>query len=240
MKIELIIMAYTKRYTVPKSWPIRVKENKYVVSPLAGPHSKETCIPLGLILRDMLKHAHTMKEAMQILNQGTVKINGITRKHRGFPVGLMDVVDVGGDFYRMLPTSHGLRLLKTSVTDAGLRLARIKNKGHVKKKKLQLNFHDGSNMLVDKDTFKTSDVVVIDIATKKIKDVIKFEKGAFAIVIDGHNAGANGKIENIDRKLKTVTLDSDGRKFPVPIRYIFVVGQGGPAVKLGEERKEVA
>ena len=227
-------MTFTKRYTVPKTWPIKVKENKYVVSPIPGPHSKMECIPIGIILRDVLKHAYTMKEAKKILNQGAVKVNNITRKERGFPIGLMDVIDVGGDFYRVVPTASGLRLLKIDESSAKIRLAKIVNKVHVKKKHLQLNFHDGTNMLVDNDDFKTSDVVVIDISAKKIKDLIKFERGAFAVVIDGHNAGKNGKIEAIDRKLRTVTLDSDGKKLLVPIHYIFVIGQGSPVIKLGE------
>ena len=227
-------MTFTKRYTVPKTWPIKVKESKYVVSPVPGPHSKMTCIPIGVILRDMLKHAYTMKEAKQILNKGVVKVNNITRKGHGFPIGLMDVVEIGGDFYRVVPTSHGLKLLSITEDESKIRLAKISNKVHVKKKQLQLNFHDGTNMLVDKDNYKTSDVAVIDISTKKIKDLIKFERGAFAVVIDGHNAGRSGKIEHIDKKLKTIILDADGKKLPVPIRYVFVVGQGSPVIKLGE------
>ncbi len=227
-------MAFTKRYTVPRTWPIKVKENKYVVSPVPGPHSKVTCIPIGVVLRDVLKHAYTMKEAKKILRQGAVRVNNIARKEHGFPIGLMDVIDVGGDFYRVMPTASGLRLLKVDENNAKIRLAKISNKVHVKKKKLQLNFHDGTNMLVEKDAYKTSDVAIIDISTKKIKGLIKFEKGAIAIVIDGHNAGANGKIENIDRKLRTVTLDSDGKKFSVPLKYVFVIGQGSSVIKLGE------
>ena len=227
-------MAFTKRYTVPRSWPIKVKESKYVVSPVPGPHSKMTCIPMGVVLRDILKHGYTMKEAKKILNQGSVKVNNITRKEHGFPVGLMDVLDVGGDFYRILPAARGLRLFKIDESEAKIRLAKISNKVHVRKGKLQLNFHDGTNMLVDKDVYKTSDVAVIDVSAKKIKDLIKFEKGAFAVVIDGHNAGASGKIEAIDKKLRNVTLDADGKKLPVPIRYIFVVGSGSSVIKLGE------
>ncbi len=227
-------MAFTKRYTVPRTWPIKVKENKYVVSPVPGPHSRMACMPIGVVLRDVLKHAYTMREAKKILNQGVVKVNGVTRREHGFPVGLMDVLGIGGDFYRVVPTPHGLRLMKIDEGGANTRLAKIGNKVHVKGKRLQLNFHDGTNMLVDKDDYKTSDVAVIDIPTRKIKDLIKFEKGASAVITDGHNVGVSGKIENIDRKLGTITLDAEGKKLLVPIKYVFVVGQGGPVIKLGE------
>src|SRR3989338_6388677 len=110
-------MTVTKRYVVPKFWQIEVKAKKYVVSPLPGPHSKMTCIPLGVVLRDILHCAHTMNEAKEILKKGFVKINGIVRKEHGFPVGLMDVVDVGGEFYRVLPRKNGINLFKVDTND---------------------------------------------------------------------------------------------------------------------------
>ena len=224
-------MPVTKRYTVPKFWGVKLKEKKYVVSARPGPHSARGCVPLGLVLRDLLGHAKTMNEARMILNSGVVRINGSVRKERGFPVGLMDVADIGGDFYRIVPAKSGLKLLK--VSDPQVRLAKIKNKTHVKKKKLQLNLHDGTNILADGD-FKTSDVAVIDIATGKITGTIKFEKGSFAVVTGGHNAGVKGTVESIDRKLRTIVMDTEGRKLVVPIKYVFVVGKGKPAVDIGE------
>ena len=222
-------MAVTKRYMVPKFWTIERKVSKYVVSPKPGPHSKMKCIPLGVILRDVLKLASTMKEANEILGKGFVKINGILRKEYNFPVGMMDVVDLDGDVYRVLPGKNGLYLHKTDSKDAAIRLAKIVNKTHVKEKKLQVNFHDGFNMLSAKDNFMTSDVAVIDVASKEIKQILKFDKGSFAIVTDGHNAGLCGVIDSIDAKLRTVVIESNGQKFLVPKRYVFVVGHGTSA-----------
>ena len=227
-------MTVTKRYVVPKFWQIEVKAKKYVVSPVPGPHSKMTCIPLGVVLRDILHCAHTMNEAKEILKKGLVKINGIVRKEHGFPVGLMDVVDVGGEFYRVLPGKNGINLFKVDTNDAVVRLTKIKNKSHVRKKRLQLNFHDGSNLLVDKDDFKTSDVVVIDIEHNLVKETIKFEKGSLAIVTAGNNTGLMGTIESIDRNLRTVVMSAGKEKFIVPIKYVFVIGHGKPVISIGE------
>ena len=227
-------MTVTKRYNVPKFWSVKLKANKYVVSPTPGPHSKMQCIPLGIILREKLHHARTMKEARQILRSGAVKVNGSVRKDHGFPAGLMDIVELSGDFYRILPGKNGFYLFKTDAGDATIKLARIKNKTHTKKKKLQLNLHDGSNMLVDKDDFKTSDVVAINIAQKMIKDIIRFERGSFAIVTGGHNMGIGGVIESIDKKLKTVVLAVGDKKLLVPIKYVFVTGKEKPIIKIGE------
>ena len=231
-------MAVTKRYTVPKFWSVKLKENKYVVSPVPGPHSKMQCIPIGIVLRELLHHARTMKEAKDILGRGAVRVNGLVRKEHGFPVGLMDVINLDGDFYRVLPGARGLYLLKIDAGDADVRLARIRNKVHTKKKRLQLNLHDGSNILAAKDDYRTSDVVAISIEQKTIKNVIRFEKGSLAIVTGGHNSGIRGTIEAIDKKLKTVVLASGEKKLLVPIRYVFVVGTDKPAVNIGEGQKE--
>lgn len=226
-------MAVTKRYSAPKFWKVKTKEKKYVVSPLAGPHSKEECIPLGVVLRDILGHARTMSESRKILATGAVKINNLVRKGYAFPLGLMDVADVGGDLYRVVPSKKGLSLLKIDSKDSNIKLVKIKNKTIIKGKKTQLNFHDGTNMLVDKDSYKTSDVVSIDTAHNLIKDAVKFEKGSFAVVTGGHNAGFKGKIEHIDKALKTVTLANGDTKLPVPIRYVFVVGREASIVNIG-------
>lgn len=223
-------MAITKRYGVPKFWPVQTKAKKYVVSPRPGPHSTMSCIPLGLVLRDVLGYARTMKEAKQILLAGHVTINGVARKDHNFPAGLMDLIDMDGEFYRVVPGKKGLRLIRAPPYEANTRLAKIKNKVHVKKGRIQLNLHDGSNMLIDKDDYKTSDVIVME--NNKIKDVIRFEKGTVAVVVSGHNAGAVGTIESIDRNLRTVMLSAGDKKLPVPIRYIFVVGKDKPAVSL--------
>lgn len=227
-------MAVTKRYNVPKFWSVKLKANKYVVSPTPGPHSKMQCIPLGIILREKLHHARTMKEARQILRGGMVKVNGSVRKEHGFPAGLMDIVEISGDFYRIMPGKNGFYLSKTDAEDAAVRLARIANKTQIKKKKIQLNLHDGSNILVDKDDFKTSDVIAINIAQKMIKSTIRFEKGSFAIVTGGNSMGLSGVIESIDRKLKTVVLADGDNKLLVPIKYVFVAGKEKPVIRMGE------
>ena len=225
-------MAVTKRYNAPKFWAVRIKEKKYVVSPLPGPHSKRECAPLGIVLRDMLGFARTMNEARTILAGGTIKVNDTVRKGYGFPVGLMDVIDIDGNFYRVVPSKKGLSLYKTS-SDTHTRLAKIKNKTVVNGKKTQLNFHDGSNMLVEKDNYNTLDVVSIDTTHNTIKDAIKFEKGSFAVVTGGNNTGFRGRIESINRALKTAIIDGGETKLSVPIRYVFVVGKDSPVVDMG-------
>lgn len=226
-------MTVTKRNAAPRFWPLSVKEKKYVISPTPGPHNKTECIPLVITLRDFLKIARNSGEVKSLANSGIVRVNGVPRKDLGFPLGIMDVLEVEGDFYRIVPSKYGLKPVK--VEDGGIKLSKIVNKTIVKEKKLQLNFHDGTNMLVEKDDFWTSDVVAIDINEGTIKDTFRFDKGSYAVVTDGNNRGLVGKIENIDKKLKTVTIENKDGKYLVPIRYVFVVGHHSkPEVSLGE------
>src|SRR3989344_3717495 len=219
-------MTITKRFTAPTFWPINVKENKYVVSPTAGPHSRDACMPLAIVLRNLLKHAQNMKETKSILNSGVVKINGIVRKERGFPVGLMDVIDIDGDFHRVVPSKHGLTLYATNAEDGAAHLVKIINKHHIGKKRVQLCLHDGTNILVEKDDYKTSDVLAIEAG--KIKHHVKFDRGVHAVVTAGNNMGLTGKVHSIDRKLKTVVLAAGEKNIIVPIKYVFAVGHDKP------------
>src|SRR3989338_7859124 len=160
-------MSKLKRLPSPKWWPIERKTKKYVISPKPGPHSSEKCIPLGLIIRDVLKHAETLKEVKTILNDNKVKVDGkIIRDYR-FPVGLMDVVAVGDENYRILINKKGLYLKNISESESKIKLLVIKNKTALKKGKIQINFHDGTNKLVAGDDklskIKTGDSVLIDI-----------------------------------------------------------------------------
>ncbi|MDI6720862.1 MAG: 30S ribosomal protein S4e, partial [Candidatus Aenigmarchaeota archaeon] len=102
-------MAQLKRLAAPKFWPIERKVKKFIAVPSPGPHPASYSMPLGVLLRDVLKCVRTMKEANLILGKGFVRVDGITRKSKNFPIGLMDVVCIGKDFYRVVPHNRSLR-----------------------------------------------------------------------------------------------------------------------------------
>ena len=56
-----------KRLNAPKSWPVPRKSNVWVTSPNPGPHSLDGCMPLSVVLRDMLKVVDTAAEAKKVL-----------------------------------------------------------------------------------------------------------------------------------------------------------------------------
>ncbi|HDD45885.1 MAG TPA: 30S ribosomal protein S4e, partial [Candidatus Aenigmarchaeota archaeon] len=85
---------YLKRYLIPKYWRVAKKAYKWAVRPSPGPHPIDRCIPLLVLVRDVLGIAENAKEAKKIIKKGELMIDGVIRKDHRFPVGLMDVVAI--------------------------------------------------------------------------------------------------------------------------------------------------
>src|SRR3972149_8919745 len=102
--------ARLKRKPAPRFWPIHRKEYIWVMKPSSGPHSLENCLPLSLVLRDILGVAQTRKESQTIIYQGKVFVDGKKQGRDDFPVGLMDVISMpeADKYYRVMPSHKGL------------------------------------------------------------------------------------------------------------------------------------
>ena len=228
-------MAILKRFAAPKFWPIEKKTKKFVISPKPGPHKKSRCIPVGLLVRDILKYARNIKEAKAILNKRIVKVDGRVRNEVSFPVGLMDVFTIGDEHYRILPSKKGLKANKED--NSNIKLCRIENKKCISKK-VQLNLHDGRNILVDKDDYKTGDTLIIDLEKNAIKDVIRMKKGSLGLIVSGRNSGKIGKIDEIittrSPQPNKIIMKIDNESYEISKNYIFVVGHEKPVINLGE------
>src|SRR5207248_11492098 len=93
-----------KREPSPGFWPIHRKEYTWAPRTRPGPHADEKSLPLVIILLESLGLANIAKEAIRIISTGKVKVDGIVRRDRPFPVGLMDIVQIDC-------VSHGYRAL---------------------------------------------------------------------------------------------------------------------------------
>ena len=236
-----------KRFSTPKFWSLPRKVSKFAINPSSGPHSAAHCIPLLIILRDILKVSETAREAKYIIKTGTVKIDGKIQKDHRFPVGLMDVIEIPkiNLFYRMLPAPRrGLILHPIESTEAGFKLCRIENKTVIKGGHVQLNLHDGRNILIqvkdpanpEEDIYSTKDVLKIAIPSQEILEHIKFEENSLSLVIDGRNLGLIGNITKIDRRFgphaSSVTLERDGKSYQTALEYAFPVGSQESIISL--------
>jgi small subunit ribosomal protein S4e len=238
---------HLKRLPAPSHWPIRRKNYKFTSRVRPGPHRKEDAITLSVLVTDILGYAQTMNELKRVLFTGQVLVDGRTRKQPGFPVGLMDVVQIknSGERFRVLPKiGGGLRLVAIDEKEMGVKLCRIEKKKVVAGGRIQLTFHDGRNMLLPEDKkasdFNPLDTVKISIPEQTIVSRFSLDKGAYAIVTAGNNVGIEGRVLDIQKRYgthaSTVTIEGvQGTKFQTAIEYVFVVGKQSPEVSLGSK-----
>jgi small subunit ribosomal protein S4e len=233
-------MAKLKRLLAPEFWKVPKKKATWAVSPRPGPHKKFECIPLLIIVRDILGLAETGKEAKSIIKKGEVLVDGKPRKDYAYPAGLMDVVSIPklNRHFRIISCSKGLKLIEIPEREANLKLLRIRDKKIVKKARIQLNFHDGKNLFVEKDVYKTGDSVLVELPSLKILEHFKLEKGSLGLILKGKNAGKLAKALEVviprTQEPRKVICEAEGKKIEVVFDYFFVVGKEAPAIKVSE------
>jgi len=233
---------HMKRIAAPRALILPRKEKKWVYKVSAGPHPVERSIPLAVLIRDHLKLCETGKEARRIIGAGDVLVDGTKQKDHKFPVGLMDVVTVPktkGAFRILL--DHHARLVPTEIkaADAGWKLARVQNKTTIKGGKTQINLHDGRNILVPKDQYKTGDVLKLEVPTQKVLGTHKMAPGSLGLVVGGAHAGEIGPIKGIEIKKGpyanlVILTGAEGQEFRTIKDYVFPVGEKTSDVKMPE------
>jgi small subunit ribosomal protein S4e len=243
---------HLKRKPAPKFWPIHRKEFVWAVRPKPGPHSTSRCIPLALIVRDILGLAKTRKEAKTIISQGKIKVNGKLQLEELFPTGLMDVISIPEmkKTYRILPSEKGLILHSIGSAEALFKLCRIENKNVIKGGRMQLNLHDGRNIQVqvqdprkpEEDAYQTLDVLKTSIPSQEITAHLKLSEGIHAIIVGGKNVGKYGKIATAEKRLGQKRRDSlvtiegkNGNRFQTTLNFIFITGDTQPWISLPED-----
>ena len=190
-------MSHLKRLNAPKAWPIKRKVQTFTTRPKPGPHKLTEAVSLNFLLRDMLQLTKTTKETKKALTSGNIVINGIPRKDHKFTVGILDTVSVvptKEQFLIVFSPSGRLQAKKMKSAMEG-HFAKIVNKTIVKKKKVQLNLHNGANLLVDKDAYSTGDTLIME--KGKVKKHLKFEKGATIYLIGGKHKGVSASLDDV-------------------------------------------
>ncbi|AKB12911.1 SSU ribosomal protein S4E [Methanosarcina thermophila] len=235
-------MTHQKRLAIPKSWKVGKKGYKWVSTTRPGPHSKARSLPLGIIIRDILKLVDNSREGKRILSEGKVLVDGIPRKDLRFPVGLFDVISLPliNETYRVLQDEKGrLTLYKLSETNVN-KLCRINNKTILKGGKVQLNLNDGANILGSNE-YSTKDSLILSVPDKKIIKHLKFKVGNLAMVVGGQHSGEIGTIKEIKEvkssRHNTVAISGE-TDFETIEDYVFVIGEDKPEIRLGGEAIE--
>jgi len=199
----------------------------------------------------MLGLAKTRGEVKAIISREKVMVDGKVQKEELFPTGLMDVISIpdAEKWYRVLPSEKGLTLHPISKDEAGFKLCRVENKTILNGGNVQLNLHDGRNILVgvkdpnrhEEDVFKILDTVKISLPNQEVQGHLTLAEGVLASIVGGKNIGKHGKIVAVEhregqkRKNALITIeDLRGNRFQTTIGYVFVVGDAKPHISLPE------
>jgi small subunit ribosomal protein S4e len=224
---------HLKRIASPKAVPIRDKKERTWMKNMApGPHPKKHSIPLGVLVRDILRVASNLSETRKILSGRMLEVDGVPRTDEKFPVGLMDVVSFpkAGKHFRMMVDSKG-RLFPQEITkeESSHKLVRVVNKHTIRGGKITLTFHDGKNMVSDNHV-RVGDSLMLALPGAKLKTHLKREKGSRCLVVEGKHAGNIVKLKEIiarkGGKPSEAVVQGKSDEFITVAKYLFVVDEG--------------
>lgn len=233
-------MARLKRLVIPTFWKVARKGNKWVVAPRAGPHKKFESVPLQVLLRDVLKIDDKGKDVRTIIKKGEIVVDGRKRKDHAYPVGLFDIVSIPAldKSYRAVPSKKTMSFVEIPESESKVKICRIQDKTVIAGGKVQLNLHDGKNIIVAKDDYKTGDSLLLEIPSLKIVEHVRLEKGAIGMVSRGKDSGSIGKVKEIivtatKDPTKLIYENDDGEDETLKDRF-FVIGKSKPLITVKE------
>lgn len=240
-------MTHQKRISAPKSWPVERKNQVFTVGSHGGPHD-DKAVPLVVFVRDVLGYAESAKELRYALEEDGVVVNGEEVSDHRLPVGTFDIVGFPsrGEFYRVFPGEGGrLSLVPVEEDAADNKLARIDDVTHVSGGRVQLNLHNGANIVVEERDYSTKDSVVVDLETTEILEHFEYEEGSAVTAVDGRHSGEVGELVDVEvhegSSDNTVRAEkTDGEEFETVEEYVFVIGDNVSDLEEQEERQEVA
>jgi small subunit ribosomal protein S4e len=220
---------HRKRLTIKQVVGLQRKKAKWIFSTIAGTHKKKDSLPLGVVLRDVLKVAETAREVKYLLKSKQVKVDGRVIKDARFPLGFQDLLELGEKKFRLVYDAHMRLALKEEKENGLEKLVKLKKKQLVKKGKMQLTLSDGRNILLDASEAKKyalGDTLKIALPKAKILEHYPLEPGKKAYIFSSKLL--EGKILEIlpgtsTRKSLVKMEDPRGRKFETEKEKLFVI-----------------
>lgn len=217
---------HLKRLAMPRSWPLPRKTSVWVTRPMPGAHSLEHCMPVSLVIRDVLGLAKTSREVRFILHNELAKIDGRVVKDTRRGVGLMDVLSLGDEHYRCIMDHNGrLRYRTISADEAGWKICRIEGKTTIKGGQTQLNLHDGRNIIVDDPSqYNTGDSLKLGLPEQSIVEHIRFGEGTRCYLIGGGHVGSTADVKEYIVKRSSMPNEVQFESFGTVTRNVFAIG----------------
>jgi len=236
----VVKVAHLKRLVAPEFWPIPKKKYTWTFAPSPGPHKKDKCIPLAIIVRDILGLAQTGKEAKRIIRAREVLVDGKVRTDHRYPVGLLDVVSIPkiNKHYRVVPYKNGLKLIEIDENDAKKKILKIVGKRSIKGNRFQLNMNDGKNLIVNENKYRTNASLLVELPSLKILDYIEMDVGGLVLITSGQNSGKIARIVEVKEGKFNVkpklTCEIEGERIEALKEHAIVIGREEPLIKVSE------
>ena len=217
--------SHMKRLTMPRSWPLPRKTSVWIQKPNPCGHPLDLCMPMGVILRDVLGVAQNRREAKKILHSKLVKVDGSIETDIGRGVGLMDVLTVGDVSYKcVLDTNGKLRYRMIPAKEASTKICRVMGKTTIKGARTQVHLHDGRNLLFNENPeYKTGDSLVISLPDQEVKSYHKFEEGSIAYLTGGNHIGELATVRGQDIKRSSKANEVQFDDFGTISDYVFII-----------------
>tara|TARA_Y100000768_G_scaffold266220_1_gene203335 strand:- start:3308 stop:4006 length:699 start_codon:yes stop_codon:yes gene_type:complete len=227
--------SHMKRLTMPRSWPLPRKSSVWIQKPNPCGHPLDLCMPMGVILRDVLGVAQNRREAKKILHSKLVKVDGAIETDIGRGVGLMDVLTVGDVSYKcVLDTNGKLRYRTIPAKEASTKICRVMGKTTIKGAKTQVHLHDGRNLLFNQNPeYKTGDSLVISLPDQEVKSYHKFEEGSIAYLTGGNHIGELATVRGQDIKRSSKANEVQFDDFGTISDYVFIIS-GESDIPMGD------
>ena len=183
-------MHQTRNETITKL-PIRRKGTKYIARAL---HAHKNAVPVVIAVRDMLKLAKTLKEVQHMIKNKALKINGRVVEDYRDSIKLFNIFEADKHYeLTLLPTG---KFAFKDTKNSSTRLCKVTGKRLVNAGMIQLNLHDGSNIL-SKDKITVGDSLYLDL-TSKIKNHVTLDAGKEVFIFSGKYQGQSGKVQKIE------------------------------------------
>jgi len=224
---------HLKRVCAPKSWMLDKLSGVFAPRPTPGPHKLRECMPLMVFLRNRLKYALTYIECKKIVKQRLIKVDGKIRTDSKYPIGMMDVVTIEktGENFRMLYDHKGRFVVhRIDVEEAKTKLCKVKRVMTGPKGVPFVVTNDGRTIRYPDPLVKLNDSILINTATAKIQEFVKFESGNLCMITGGRNIGRVGIITSRERHPGSFEIvhvkDANGHAFATRVNNVFVIGRG--------------
>ncbi len=195
---------HQKRESATMKLPIPRKGTAYVARAL---NNHQNSVPVIIAVRDMLNLVKNKKNTKKLIHEDRLKINGRTVKDYRDSIQLFNIFEADKKYKLVLTENGRFDFVETKDNE---RLCKIIGKKIVNGGKTQLNLHDGTNVISDKD-YQIGDSVYLSFDGKITKS-LKMEKGKECLIIKGKYLGKTAKINSVEGQFVEVTFNDTKTK----------------------------